>query len=319
MQKITAADQAYIVKNGEITALPPGRYQTDDELIATRQYFDSVEEKHKDEVREVLATREKLYTRVKLDELGQYILIKVKMIPQDDEITAANLGRLVYLSTYCDYHNRLMLTERTVMRKSNLPEVLNLSKKQERDFRREMIQAGYLQESNGEFYINDRFLYRGERQERTYNQKMKMFINTVRNIYKSLKPRNHKYFGLIVQLVPYVNRRYNIICRKEDVEEIELEKIHALTITDICRITNYDVNNYNNLLGILVGLLFDVNGYQQSACSLVSYFGNGVSKYRFYFNPRLLFIGDYEDYTILKQHCDFFPQAVKSIRQLKNL
>ena len=88
MQKITAADQAYIVKNGEITALPPGRYQTDDELIATRQYFDSVEEKHKDEVREVLATREKLYTRVKLDELGQYILIKVKMIPQDDEITA---------------------------------------------------------------------------------------------------------------------------------------------------------------------------------------------------------------------------------------
>lgn len=173
MQKITAADQAYIVKNGEITALPPGRYQTDDELIATRQYFDSVEEKRKDEVRDVLSTREKLYTRVKLDELGQYILIKVKMIPQDDEITAANLGRLVYLSTYCDYHNRLMLTERTVMRKSNLPEVLNLSKKQERDFRREMIQAGYLQESNGEFYINDRFLYRGERQERTYNQKMR--------------------------------------------------------------------------------------------------------------------------------------------------
>ena len=41
MQKITAADQAYIVKNGEITALPPGRYQTDDELIATRQYFDT--------------------------------------------------------------------------------------------------------------------------------------------------------------------------------------------------------------------------------------------------------------------------------------
>lgn len=205
------------------------------------------------------------------------------------------------------------------MRKSDLPEVLNLSKKQERDFRREMIEAGYLQECNGEFYINDGFLYRGERQERTYNQKMKMFINTVRNIYKSLKPRNHKYFGLIVQLVPYVNRRYNILCRKEDVEEIELEKIHVLTITDICRITNYDVNNYSNLLGILVGLLFDVNGYQQSACSLVSYIGNGVSKYRFYFNPRLLFIGDYEDYVNLKQHCDFFPQAVKSVRQLKNL
>ena len=107
-------------------------------------------------------------------------------------------------------HNRLMLTENTTMKRGDLPAVLNLGERKTRDFLNDMTE--YIRFNKSGIYISDSFVYRGEKKERKYNNKMKLFNKSVQSLYKGLKPTKHKYFGFIVQLLPFVNRKYNIIC-----------------------------------------------------------------------------------------------------------
>lgn len=291
---------------GAVTGLEPETsIKSPAEQTATKNYFDQKNQK----MQNALGEQEKLHFRKsQFADLGSYILLRVKMIP--DDMSAADLGRLIYLSTYSDYHNRLMLNEQRIMQRRDLPEVMNLKERKTRDFFREMLDKKYITEKNGELFITDNIIYRGEKKERRYNQKMKLFIKTVRDLYKHLDSRRHGYLGLIVQLIPYVNRRYNILCWNP--EEQDVDQIKSLTITDVCKIVNRDPKNYDDLLEAITGLIFDVNGYKQSACSCVSFDGG----YRIIFNPRLMYIGkDYHEVEVL---CTFFPKAFKSVRKTRN-
>lgn len=292
--------------SGAVTGLEPGTaIKSPAEQNATKNYYD---QKNK-QMQNALEEKEKTYFRKsQFADLGNYILLRVKMIP--DDISAADLGRMIYLSTYSNYHNRLMCNEQRVMRRQDLSEIMNLKERKTRDFFREMLDKKYITEQNGELYINDSILYRGEKKERRYNQKMKLFIKTVRDLYKHLDSRRHGYFGLIIQLIPYVNRRYNILCWNP--EEQDVDQIDSLTITDICKIVNRDPKNYDDLLEAVTGLIFDVNGYKQAACSCVSFDGG----YRIIFNPRLMYIGkDYHEVEVL---CTFFPKAFRTVRKTRN-
>ena len=64
--------------------------------------------------------RKKQYRYTQTDELGKYILLRVKKLPTN--LDPATLARLTLLSTYIDYKNRLMINKHTVMEKSDLPE-----------------------------------------------------------------------------------------------------------------------------------------------------------------------------------------------------
>ena len=303
---------------GEITAFPPGKIvKTPEEHKADVEYSKKKHEEEINNLKEQFGS--KTYWRnLTLDERGYYILIKTEKIPDPQDMSSADLGRLVYLSTYCNYQNRLMLNEHTIMTEEDLPQIMNLSLRQTREFKKFVKENGYLTiKQDGSMYLSKRFFYRGEQKQKGYNSRMKLFIKTVQTLYKSLKPTRHKYFGLIVRLIPYVNRRHNILCWNPDEEDKNL--IQPMTITDICRVLNYDPENYKGVLDILLGLLFDFDGYQQSVCALVTITANGITQYRFYCNPKLLFIGSADDYMQLKEECDFFPQAIKSVRQFKNL
>lgn len=305
-------------RTGEITAHPAGtEINSIEEKKAKVEYS---KRKHKQELNELSTqlTNKTYWRNLALDERGYYIMVKTKQIPDPEDMSAADLGRLVYLSTYCNYKNRLMQNEQTIMLEEDLPQIMNLSQRQTREFKKFLKENGYLTiKKDGSMYLSKRFFYRGEQKQKGYDNRMKLFINTVQTLYKALKPTRHKYFGLIVRLIPYVNRRYNILCWNPNEEDKNL--VQPMTITDICRVLNYDPENYKGVLDILLGLLFDFEGYQQSVCALVTITANGVTQYRFYCNPKLLFIGSADDYMQLKEECNFFPQAIKSVRQFKNL
>lgn len=296
---------------GSITGLEPGtKIDSPAQQQSSKEYFDLKNQKIQKELDKVNAEKQKIYFRnLQLEELGKYIIVRVKLIPNIDDVTAANLGRLIYLSTYCDYHNRLMLTENTTMKRGDLPAVLNLRERKTRDFLNDMKE--YIRFDESGIYISDSFVYRGKKKERRYNNKMKLFNKSVQNLYKGLKPTKHKYFGFIIQLLPFVNRKYNIICSNP--EEVDIDKIKSLSLTDIAKELKYEKSNSGKLLEILTGLFFDAAGYQQSACSIVYHEGNGQSGYDLIFNPRLLYIG--EDYKDVLAYNKFFPLAVKSVRK----
>lgn len=291
---------------GSVTGLEPGTaIKSPAQQQSSKEYFERKNQQLQDSLNEQV---KKYFRKSQFADLGSYILLRVKMIPND--ISAADLGRLVYLATYSDYHNRLMLNERRVMHRKDLPEVMNLKERKNREFLSEMINKKHIAEKNGELFISDSFLYRGEMKERRYNQKMKLFIRSVRNLYKHLDSRRHSYFGVIVQLIPYVNRRYNILCWNP--EEQDIDQVDSLSITDVCKILNRDPKNYDDLLEAITGLIFDVSGYKQAACSCISF----ESGYRIIFNPRLMYIG--QDYHEVEVLCTFFPKAFRTVRKTRN-
>lgn len=297
--------------NGETTGVEIGsEIKSPAQQQSSKEYFDKQNQKMQQKLDKANAEKQKKYYRnLQLGELGKYIIVRVKLITGVDDVTAANLGRLIYLSTYCDYHNRLMLTENTTMKRGDLPAVLNLGERKTRDFLNDMTE--YIRFNKSGIYISDSFVYRGEKKERKYNNKMKLFNKSVQSLYKGLKPTKHKYFGFIVQLLPFVNRKYNIICSNP--EEVDIDKIKSLSLTDIAKELKYETSNSGKLLEILTGLFFDVGGYQQSACSIVFHEGNGHSGYDLIFNPRLLYVG--EDYKDVLAYNKFFPRVVKSVRK----
>ena len=76
--------------------------------------------------------KQKQYRYVQTDELGKYILLRIKKIPTT--LDPSTLARLTLLSTFIDYKNRLMINKQTVMLKSDLPRILNISERAARDF-----------------------------------------------------------------------------------------------------------------------------------------------------------------------------------------
>ena len=152
--------------NGETTGLEIGsEIKSPAQQQSSKEYFDKQNQKMQQKLDEAKAKKQKKYYRnLQLGELGKYIIVRVKLIPGVDDVTAANLGRLIYLSTYCDYHNRLMLTENTTMKRGDLPAVLNLGERKTRDFLNDM--ARYIRFGDNGIYISDSFVYRGEKKER---------------------------------------------------------------------------------------------------------------------------------------------------------
>ena len=243
--------------------------------------------------------RKKRYRRTQTDELGNFVLLRVRKLPV--ELDPATLARLTLLSTYLDYQNRLMLNERVPMRKTDLPKILNLSERAAKGFVA-AVQGKFMFVRDGDLYLSKEY-YKGESEKYKKDQKQRLFIKSTRELYYALKPTHHKYFGYIVKLVPFINREFNVLCHNAD--EVVYDRIAPLTIGEICDILDYDSTNSARLLDALTGLLFTHNGESQSLCAIVKSVGNGVQGYGAFINPRIIYNGsDYKQVEVLHH---FFP------------
>lgn len=234
------------------------------------------------------------YRRTQTDELGNFVLLRVKKIPVD--LDPATLARLTLLSTYIDYKNRLMINKHTIMKKSDLPRILNISERAARDFVSE-VKNKYLIFRDGEMYLSKEY-YRGESDKYKRDAKQKLFIQTTQDLYYKLKPREHRYFGYVIRIIPFVNREFNILCHNPD--EVVFDQIKPLSIGEICDLLKYENTHSNRLLDGLTKCIFRADDQDQSLCAIVQSVGNGITGYGMFVNPRILYNGsDYNKVEIL--------------------
>lgn len=234
------------------------------------------------------------YRRTQTDELGNFVLLRVKKIPVD--LDPATLARLTLLSTYIDYKNRLMINKHTIMKKSDLPRILNISERAARDFVSE-VKNKYLIFRDGEMYLSKEY-YRGESDKYKRDAKQKLFIQTTQDLYYKLKPREHRYFGYVIRIIPFVNREFNILCHNPD--EVVFDQIKPLSIGEICDLLKYENTHSDRLLDGLTKCIFRADDQDQSLCAIVQSVGNGITGYGMFVNPRILYNGsDYNKVEIL--------------------
>ncbi len=217
--------------------------------------------------------------------------------------------RLIYLQTYIDFTtqngNRLKLTTKTDMCRSDLPKVLGLSYDAVAAFWAEVSPKYLTEDEDGLLFSSSDVFVRGaiDLGESYY----RAYCNGVKKLYKDTPKSRHKHLGHIFQLLPYVNVEYNMLCYNPT--ENDLDEIELLTLNEFSDLVNkYDNGNLHKLLKIYNNLRFtvtDKNGDKHTE-RFISIVNNGIDrgKAKIFINPRILYSGcNYERVQVLGAFC----------------
>ena len=220
---------------------------------------------------------------------GGFTFLSINRMP--DTLTPATVGRLVYLSTYVGYDNQLLSNKRTPITKTMLPEILCVGKTVAKRFFSECEAAKLLREDQQKrLYISDAF-FRGSIGNRK-DQHTRLWHDTIRDLYKRLPAKHHKYFGYVVQMLPWVNVNYNIVCSNP--METDPEQINPIDIDDLYMLCGYEAGSRNThrFIDALTGAWFDYRGSQQALCALFVRRGPDGKHTGLVVNPHLMYMGD---------------------------
>ena len=105
--------------------------------------------------------------------------------------------------------------------------------------------------------------------------------DAVQEIYKKAKPTEHTKLALLFDLLPFLNFKHNIICRKPKEEDIT--KVEAFTLYELAQLLNVNQTRLKNQLFKLrvddeevIGLFSRPTGMHIYVNPKVYYKGNNV-------------------------------------------
>lgn len=199
--------------------------------------------------------------------------------------------KLIYLSTYADYNNSLVasIKSKTAIKRCDLPKILGVSKRTSERFW-ESVKDKYVREDeNDSLWLNDSIFKRGKLKNKTAVEYQQFYFNGVRALYKSANGKNHNHLGYLFQLIPLINREWNVLCKNP--LETELDNVQLITMEDFCSYIGYkNTSNISKLKKIYDAVEFDVRGKKQKFCAF-TYNGLDTTKAKICVNPEILYVG----------------------------
>ena len=227
----------------------------------------------------------KQWWRKMIGELGYFYFLSTDN--SLDKLSPATVARLIYLSTYLDYKNRFMWSQRRQIKKTDLEDILHLSKGAVFNFWHEVSPLYIIEDDEG-LVLNNPDMLRGELPKDNRNNYQRLYIETIRRLYRQTAATNHKHLGYVFALIPLINIEYNILCF--DTYETDINAIHPLTVEDFCNYSQYDPHDYRRLLRRYKNITFDVDGHKEYFLSCVSQ-GDDILHARLFVNPRIVYCG----------------------------
>ena len=215
-----------------------------------------------------------------------------------ENMSPENLARLVYLSTYIKYNsNKLMLTNKTVMKQNDLQTLFKVSRTTVHRFLKEA--AKYLDINNGELsFKNANIFAKGEmRGKLGASLFQKIYIDGVRSLYETATKADNKKevlrrFGYILKLLPFVNVEHNILCHNP--LETDPDKIELLTLSEFCEYVGYSSENASRLADVYNEIYFEMNGERKRLC-VITYEGHNNLDAKVCINPRIFYSGSFPE------------------------
>ena len=165
----------------------------------------------------------------------------------------ALLFRFLYLCTYADYDGYLKYgnyshgVHHGYMTEKDFEEVFSMSKAMITKLKKELYDNKLIMKSKTDdrLIVNGSFYTRGELCLGDMLDSSRVFDDGIQELYKKSNPREHKKIGILIPLLPYLNKYHNILCKKP--LEKELKYIEPLTLREICNIVGYDNSNEDKL------------------------------------------------------------------------
>ena len=245
------------------------------------------------------------FRKMELDELGSFIwsTYHLMQITTPKEIKQSNITRLMYIATYLDYDGFLveddLFSKRKPLTNSKIRELMNLSKGAFSNFYNQvLLNTKIFQIKDGKYKINKELFSRGTlnsfniaKMSKENEYIMRIYINGVREMYSKATPSSHKTLSYLFQIIPYVNRQYNIVCYNP--LETDLKLIKPMTLGEFCKIIGYDESHSNRLFSILFEPMFSTSsGTIQPAVRYVTTKSSSKKTYNIFINPRVYYAGD---------------------------
>ena len=146
------------------------------------------------------------------------------------------LGRFIYLCTFLDFDDNYIhygKSDNGLATEKDLKEILNLKDTVFKETKKALIQYGLITINEDKtISINENYCKKGEiKSKRKLKESVRMIEESIKLLYEKAKPTEHIYLGLLVQLLPYVNYEYNILC--ENPKETEPTKVKPLTLKQL--------------------------------------------------------------------------------------
>lgn len=162
-------------------------------------------------------------------------------------ITPDQLTKLIYLSTYLDYKNRLIIEKDKHMTRTHMQDVLKVSERTFKTFWGAIVKAKILRNDTNDncLYIDNSIFKRGKIKLDEDENKIRLYRNSIKKLYEKAKPSEHKFLSYLFQAIPYVNKNYNII--SQNPLENDLSLVVPMQMTEYCEIINYDSDNARKL------------------------------------------------------------------------
>ncbi|WP_169008924.1 hypothetical protein [Faecalispora jeddahensis] len=252
---------------GEVTQAS-GKFITDEQLEAQRAYTERKtqhEEIHKD--------------------YGAFIWLlfeySKELLPN---IKPASLSRLIYLSTYLNYKGYLSFDNNVAITRKNIQEKLNLSKNVFSAFWKELKDNQILTDKCGLVYLNPNIFCKGKASN-IDSDFTRICVKGVRDIYEHTEPKAHKQLSYIFRILPYVNRRYNIVCYNP--QETDITQITPMKVTVFCEIVGYEANHAADLIKKLGQCKYADKAILKYLCDRCE-----PDNCRIFINPKVYYGGD---------------------------
>ena len=289
------------------------------EILETKEYENGVRMQSQKEVKQKKEFYDQEHERQflnaikkkQMSEIGEFIwsIYYINTVYNPGNISESNITRLMYLVTFIDYDGYLIkpnspqfFTSRNkeYMDKHDIKDVMKLKPRTFTNFYNEVIldKKMFTISDDGRYKINDFYFNRGNidsdkiRNLAECNAYItKLYIKGVREMYAMATPKSHKTLSYLFQIIPYVNRKYNIVCHNP--LEADLKRIKPMTLGEFCNTIGYDESNSTRLFSTLFEPMFTTDdGNIQSAVRYVATKGTSKKTYNIFINPRVYYAGD---------------------------
>lgn len=211
--------------------------------------------KELDKVR-VITKEQEDYLKNKTDlgkmesDLGGFYMLYYNERLFDGLISDTHIARVIYLATFIEYDtNKLVFYENG---KQNIPftekDIRQLLKIKDRqtyyDFKKEILDSGIMTITDSGIYMSKDYFNKGKDKGNKFFF-MKMYIDTIRQLYEQTNTRQHKTLGHLFKLIPFIDYEYNILTNSPNTNDRIKERL--MTKKDIAKLLDMDLKTYERV------------------------------------------------------------------------
>lgn len=251
-QQLHVIKEKLISKDGEIIELHPDVIEV---LKEDLQYIQIVKNKEEKERKKTFYDMQKVKTEFSEyinKTLGSFYFYFYNKIPK--KLSKQYKIRFLYLCCYLKYNdplNRIVIgsthAKKQYVLEKDLMSLLRLKKREYQYTRKILIENNLITINDDKtISLNREYSYKGKLNKKTIKTDFtRIFENGLKEIYEKSLPLEHKKIGLLIEILPFVNYSYNILCVNP--KESDINFIKALNIKNLCDIVGYSRNNYTKL------------------------------------------------------------------------